>query len=250
MPIHVKFLDAWRCASWGDDVAEDLLRVPKNTNAGMVSCSDSYVSVFGISMETHLLQCPAGCLNEAKTDVYGCGVYTTDTPICLAAIHAGTLTDAGGIVTVYGRVGLPTFERCSRNSVVSVERNVGLLGEHVTVSSIGTVFDSYGVMFPHAYHFNNLETTREFISLQHYEVVPSKDEDAVDGKPWTRIEATVSMRLAGIELHDEKLRLRQSQSGTMTEADTCTLVSDGVLCQSSGSLLIMLDFCASDVCKA
>merc|ERR1719316_685232 len=108
-----------------------------------LACGESFVDVFGISIEPHEIECPQGCLQmfnpsaieTGNTNVVGCGVYTADSPVCLSAIHAGALTDAGGITTVYGRLGLPRFERCSRNSMVSDERIVLQSGMSVSVAS-------------------------------------------------------------------------------------------------------------------
>src|SRR5213078_692394 len=44
------------------------------------------------------LTCPAGCPKDVY--VYGTDVYTSDTPVCAAAMHAGVMAARGGEVTV------------------------------------------------------------------------------------------------------------------------------------------------------
>jgi hypothetical protein len=64
------------------------------------------------------ISCPANCPNE---DVYGSDIYTSDTPVCLAAVHAGViLKSAGGSVT-YQYVGsFPgPFESSNRRGLES-----------------------------------------------------------------------------------------------------------------------------------
>ncbi len=50
--------------------------------------------------DVYRFKCPPGCLAEAQaaapaTPVVGAGVYAEFSAICMAAIHAGLLTDAG-----------------------------------------------------------------------------------------------------------------------------------------------------------
>ena len=64
--------------------------------------------------------CPPGCLGADVTKtVWGTGVYTSGSPICLAAIHAGVLTDAGGTATLYYQPGQPTYAGSSAHGVSS-----------------------------------------------------------------------------------------------------------------------------------
>ena len=43
-----------------------------------------------------LINCPAKCLN-LQGIVYGTNIYSTQSSICRAAIHAGILNDEGGL---------------------------------------------------------------------------------------------------------------------------------------------------------
>jgi len=276
MPVRVLTLDRWYCAPWDASGRTEISRAPINAAPVQLTCSDSFVSTFGISIEPHTATCPVGCLaTYSGPEVVGCGTYSVDSPICLAAIHAGVLTDQGGGVTVYGRVGVPHFQRCSRNSVTSAERYITRADAAVTLSqpaggsstffapSAGAgrrlvtaplVLGADGVQIPQAFHFNNMDSTREFIWLKRFDTVPSKDEGVEADKPWTRVKATISARLAGIELRDERVRLGEherlplfggpqgGQAPGVAPVE-CRVDAAGVLCEGAGAALVQLDFC-------
>jgi len=66
---------------------------------------------------TTTCSCPA---NAASGSVWGTDIYTTDSSICGAAVHAGAITKAkGGKVTVKGAAGCKSYKGSSRNSVGS-----------------------------------------------------------------------------------------------------------------------------------
>lgn len=282
MPVFSAVLHRWYCVPW--DSLTHVQRVPVEASPVPIVCSDTFVGVFGISIEAHTVTCPQACLStfsgQGGTTITGCGVYSVDSPICPAAIHAGVLTDAGGEVTLFGRTGVPVFERCSRNSVVTSERRVLQIGDSVSVSAPASgagsspyslpgggarrlvttpvILASNGSPMPQAFHFNNFEDTREYIHLKQYEQVPSNFEAVVPGKPWTQIEATVSLRLAGIELEDEKVQLGEPQVQALFYREAvgqvfdarpveCTIQATGVLCQGNSAAVLMLDFCRPEV---
>ncbi|XP_075472669.1 cysteine-rich secretory protein LCCL domain-containing 2-like [Ascaphus truei] len=60
--------------------------------------------------------CPAGCL-DAEGPVWGTDIYTDDSSICRAAIHAGRLTDAGGRVTMEKKLGKGGYQESTRNQI-------------------------------------------------------------------------------------------------------------------------------------
>lgn len=61
--------------------------------------------------------CPA---NGAAGTVWGSDVYTDDTSICSAAVHAGKITAGdGGVVTIEMRPGQQSYESSERNGVKS-----------------------------------------------------------------------------------------------------------------------------------
>lgn len=62
------------------------------------------------------LECPAGAPTGR---VYGTDIYTDDSPICAAALHAGATTGAGGVVVVEAAGAQPSFQGSNRNGVAS-----------------------------------------------------------------------------------------------------------------------------------
>lgn len=64
------------------------------------------------------LACPPGGPTAGR--LWGTDVYTDDSSICLAAVHAGLITAAaGGTVTIEIRPGQPTYAGSARNGVTS-----------------------------------------------------------------------------------------------------------------------------------
>lgn len=276
MPVHVLTLDQWYCAPWDLNKTTEISRTPVNSVPVQLSCADTFVSHFGVSIEPHKVFCPVGCLRTYQgSSVIGCGIYTVDSPVCVAAIHAGVLTDQGGEAIVYGRVGVPHFQRCSQNSIVSTERHVTQANQIVSIAqptggsssffqagsarrllTTPLVQGSNGVQIPQAFHFNNMDHTREFIWLKRWEKVSSKEPGVEANKPWTRIKAVTSVRMAGIELENEKVRLGEypqqplfsgAQQGQDGGAGECRTFERGVLCRGHGVNLVQLDFCRPQV---
>jgi hypothetical protein len=64
------------------------------------------------------VSCPAGCVADHQP-LWGSDPYTGDTPICVAAIHAGLLTDQGGQVTIILEEGKPAYRGSKRNGLQS-----------------------------------------------------------------------------------------------------------------------------------
>ncbi|CAH1224589.1 ANGPTL1 [Branchiostoma lanceolatum] len=67
--------------------------------------------------DTFTVTCPAGCASKGGS-VFGTNVYTDDSSICRAAIHAGKITDkVGGDVTVYKKPGQASYTGSTQNGV-------------------------------------------------------------------------------------------------------------------------------------
>lgn len=64
------------------------------------------------------VSCPKGCKANGNT-VYGSGVYTSDSPICKAAIHAGIITDAGGQFKLYFAPGRSSYTGMWRPATIT-----------------------------------------------------------------------------------------------------------------------------------
>ncbi len=66
-----------------------------------------------------MVKCPAAC---SAGSVYGVDTYTTDSSVCLAAVHAGVIkADKGGAVKVTVVKGLDKYEGSDKNGVKSSE---------------------------------------------------------------------------------------------------------------------------------
>ncbi len=58
------------------------------------------------------------CRPNAPTgSVWGTDIYTTDSSLCGAAVHAGVITTAGGPITVRGAAGCPAYVASERNGI-------------------------------------------------------------------------------------------------------------------------------------
>jgi hypothetical protein len=63
--------------------------------------------------------CPAIEADMLGTSVWGNGVYTDDSNICLAAIHDGRVTTSGGRITVWTAPGQARYDSATRNGITS-----------------------------------------------------------------------------------------------------------------------------------
>mmetsp|Transcript_96544 Transcript_96544/g.211129 ORF Transcript_96544/g.211129 Transcript_96544/m.211129 type:complete len:552 (+) Transcript_96544:333-1988(+) len=264
MPVYLPLVSQWTCAPWKESSQTYFSRSPLDDDVKELVCSDTFLNAFGSSIDAHMFSCPSGCLLAYdNTGLTGCGVYSTDSYVCIAAIHAGIIPEEGGSGVVYGRMGLKTFEGCSKSAMTSgsrdttdadmvymtlpssstVDAGVGLARRLSSVPP--TLTDSLGARFPQAFHFNNLQSTKEYIWLKDWDVTEPDSDGVNSEKPWTRIESTISGRVLGFEFSDEPLRLGQrsdfdtSSPGTIT----CSLTDFGVRCPNVPDLLVNLDFC-------
>jgi hypothetical protein len=57
--------------------------------------------------------------STASGTVWGTDVYTDDSPICRAAVHAGVIGPRGGVIDVYESRGLSSYDASTRNGVDS-----------------------------------------------------------------------------------------------------------------------------------
>jgi hypothetical protein len=70
----------------------------------------------GRNAEAVVVQCAAG---GTPATVWGTDVYTDDSSVCTAALHAGRITTAGGPVTIYPRAGQSAYRGTARNGVTT-----------------------------------------------------------------------------------------------------------------------------------
>jgi hypothetical protein len=64
------------------------------------------------------IQCPAGC-GESGSGVWGTDIYTNDSGVCEAAIHAGVITNEGGLVAVTYVEGQDSYTGSERNGITT-----------------------------------------------------------------------------------------------------------------------------------
>lgn len=64
----------------------------------------------------YTFRCPRA---QRTGTVWGTVVYTDDSSICSAAVHAGRLTLAGGVVTIEIAAGAPRYPGSTQNAVTS-----------------------------------------------------------------------------------------------------------------------------------
>ncbi|XP_043941220.1 uncharacterized protein LOC122813138 [Protopterus annectens] len=81
----------------------------------MIQCS---TRANGFKEENVTVQCPAGC-TEQSSSLWGTTVYTEDSMICAAAIHAGVISNSGGVVTVEKLPGQNSYQSSSQNGITS-----------------------------------------------------------------------------------------------------------------------------------
>jgi hypothetical protein len=100
--------------------ADDQTPVLWNTSASMVSFEAG---------KTYKFNCPAGGKESA---VWGTDIYTFDSSICNAAVHAGKLTpESGGSVTIELRPGESAYKGTTRNGIKS--NDYGAYGQSFVV---------------------------------------------------------------------------------------------------------------------
>jgi hypothetical protein len=81
-----------------------------------VQCGQSAQTLPGDAGTRHTVTCPAGC---ATGSVWGTGTYSDDSSVCMAAIHAGALTSAGGTVSLEIAPGLSEYPPSTANGVTT-----------------------------------------------------------------------------------------------------------------------------------
>lgn len=76
--------------------------------------ADQVKGAVGIRM---VLRCPEN--GDARHRVWGTDVYTDDSSICVAAIHAGLISVEGGVVKIEIRPGEAKYQGSRRNNVIT-----------------------------------------------------------------------------------------------------------------------------------
>lgn len=83
-------------------------------------CDQAARDVKGNEGSSWLMQCPGNC--AATASVWGSDVYTDDSNLCNAAIHAGAITQKdGGTVLVTWTHGQPTYVGTEKNGITTLD---------------------------------------------------------------------------------------------------------------------------------
>jgi hypothetical protein len=89
-----------------------------NNNATTISWGDNVTSQRGLNGQQFTYFCPSG--GTVSSSIWGTDLYTDDTSVCTAAVHAGLITaQSGGTVTVEIRAGAASYAGSTRNGVTS-----------------------------------------------------------------------------------------------------------------------------------
>lgn len=91
---------------------------PASSQSTKIDSARSAVSLDGRSGERFTFDCPP--IDQVKTRIYGTDIYTADSPICQAAVHAGVLQQgrAGAVTIEIGR-GAQEYRGSTQNGVTS-----------------------------------------------------------------------------------------------------------------------------------
>ncbi len=87
---------------------------PQAIEAG---CGFNATQIQAAQGTAHLVACPAGCAHSGG--LWGSDMYTADSGICRAAIHAGIVSANGGYVWVFLEAGQPAYRGSVRNGIQS-----------------------------------------------------------------------------------------------------------------------------------
>jgi hypothetical protein len=100
-----------------DDDDDDAPKKPKKAETLTLTCADSVKSLGTKVKNAFTGACPKSCTTGS---VWGSGPYTSDSRICVAAVHAGAILAAdGGDVDVIISAGLPSYKGSTKNGVTS-----------------------------------------------------------------------------------------------------------------------------------
>jgi hypothetical protein len=83
-----------------------------------LTCNTTAQTVSGGPGATVTATCPSGC-NMTVGSLWGTTVYSDDSTICPAAIHAGVLSTAGGEISITIEEGRASYPASTQNGVTS-----------------------------------------------------------------------------------------------------------------------------------
>lgn len=83
-----------------------------------LTCRTAATAIEGDEGDVISVSCPADCGQDGGT-IWGTDTYTDDSSICRAAVHAGALTEEGGVVDIVILGGAEEFPSSEQNSILS-----------------------------------------------------------------------------------------------------------------------------------
>jgi hypothetical protein len=86
--------------------------------AGPQQCPDDMTAFAGTNEQ---LTCTCPAVSNPRGSIWGTDVYTADSAVCAAALHAGAVTRRGGEVTLRMLPGRPRYPGTTRNGVQSID---------------------------------------------------------------------------------------------------------------------------------
>jgi hypothetical protein len=103
---------------WVFLAASALLVIPMGNaqDDGQLTCNTTAGQLGGDIGDSFIVACPADC---TQSTVWGTGIYTDDSSICTAAIHAGALGEEGGKVEVTILEGQDSYSASEENGILS-----------------------------------------------------------------------------------------------------------------------------------
>lgn len=90
-------------------------RLAQNVVTINASWSDNAVDHRGSNGVRYTYVCPPNPSQNGIGAAWGTGIYSDDSAVCPAAVHAGELTFAGGSVTIEIRGGRDSYNGSTRN---------------------------------------------------------------------------------------------------------------------------------------
>ncbi|MBN1944288.1 MAG: hypothetical protein JW797_01375 [Bradymonadales bacterium] len=124
--------DIW-VGVWGSGSTAPANLVISELNPTPLECGTNAQALAGDPGATHFVVCPGACTSNA---VWGTGIYSDDSSVCTAAVHAGvTNGQLGGVVAVTIAPGQPGYTPSLANGVTS--RAWGAWSRSFTVAPTG-----------------------------------------------------------------------------------------------------------------
>ncbi|MCA9840255.1 MAG: hypothetical protein KC422_25315, partial [Trueperaceae bacterium] len=90
--------------------------IPSQPSAETEECPATFS---GYRETTEILACSCSSQTTESGTLWGTTIYTDDSTICRAAVHAGVLTERGGIVYVQAKPGQDSYLSTSQNGITS-----------------------------------------------------------------------------------------------------------------------------------